>query len=93
MTDTYDPSMNLRAYAEALAATDDPTAHAWADALRWAASRIHGGHASLFAHREFRRRFGQIAEDYGVGPWDGSEGITRPASAVSSVAGPDGGAV
>ena len=79
MTDTaaFDGPATLKMYADALASSADPEAPAWADALRWAASRIRGGHGSLYAHRDFRQRFGQIAEHAGVGPWDGSEGIRR----------------
>ena len=70
---TYDPVTSLRDYADAVTASNHPDAPAWAEALRWAASRIRGGHGSLHAHREFRQQFGMVAEHCGAGPWDGSE--------------------
>lgn len=73
MSGQYSPQDNLNAYADALAQSGAPEAAVWAEALRWAASRVRGGHGSMFAHREFRKRFGMIAEDCGVGPWDGTE--------------------
>ena len=48
----------LRDYASVLVASNDPDANAWAVALMWAASRIHGGHSSIYAGREFVERFG-----------------------------------
>lgn len=54
----FDAEQVLRDYAAALAASGDPDAGAWADALRWAASRIHGGHQSIYAGRDFTNRFG-----------------------------------
>lgn len=47
----------LRDYAEQLAASPDPEAGAWTDALKWAAARIHGGHLSIYANRDFVKRF------------------------------------
>lgn len=52
-----DPEQVLRDYAACLIASDDPDANAWAAALMWAASRIHGGQQSMLAAREFAARF------------------------------------
>jgi hypothetical protein len=54
----FDPEQVLRDYAAVLIASDDPDANAWAAALMWSASRIHGGHQSIYAAREFVNRFG-----------------------------------
>ena len=54
----FDPEQVLRDYAAVLVASDDPDANAWAAALMWAASRIHGGHQSIYAGRDFVARFG-----------------------------------
>lgn len=54
----FDAERVLRDYAGVLAASGDPDAGAWVDALRWAASRIHGGHLSIYAARDFTERFG-----------------------------------
>lgn len=54
----FDAEQVLRAYASVLVASSDPDADAWAAALLWAASRIHGGHQSIYANREFTERFG-----------------------------------
>ncbi|MEU8469615.1 hypothetical protein AB0F30_17105 [Streptomyces sp. NPDC029006] len=54
----FDPEQVLHDYAAVLIASDDPDANAWAAALMWAASRIHGGHRSIYAAREFVDRFG-----------------------------------
>ncbi|MFF8422913.1 type II toxin-antitoxin system Phd/YefM family antitoxin [Streptomyces sp. NPDC015680] len=45
-------------YAEVLGLSNAPDATQWADALRWFASRIHGGHQSIYAGRDFTERFG-----------------------------------
>lgn len=74
--DQPDPVAILTAYAEALQKADGIDARVWAEALRWAASRIGGSHGSLHTHRAFRQQFGQIAEHCGADPWDGTEGIT-----------------
>lgn len=61
MTDdppAFDAEKVLREYAAVLIASDDPDANAWAAALMWAASRIHGGHLSIHAARDFVTRFG-----------------------------------
>ncbi|MGW3910526.1 hypothetical protein ACWEBX_03225 [Streptomyces sp. NPDC005070] len=55
---TFDPEQVLRTYASVLVASTDPDADAWAAALLWAASRIHGGHQSIYAGRDFVARFG-----------------------------------
>ncbi|GAA1977197.1 hypothetical protein [Kitasatospora viridis] len=68
-----DPVAILTAYADALPVADGIGAQTWSEAIRWAAARVRGGHASLQAHRDFRQRFGQIAEHCGAGPWDGTE--------------------
>ncbi|MCW2899992.1 MAG: hypothetical protein JWO67_2257, partial [Streptosporangiaceae bacterium] len=54
----FDPEQVLRDYAASLIASTDPDANAWAAALLWAASRIHGGHQSIYAGRKFTARFG-----------------------------------
>lgn len=54
----FDAEKVLREYAAVLIASDDPDANAWAAALMWAASRIHGGHLSIHAARDFVTRFG-----------------------------------
>lgn len=48
----------LQDYASVLSDSSDPDAEAWAAALRWAASRIAGGHQSIYASRDFVERFG-----------------------------------
>ncbi|MFF1916207.1 hypothetical protein ACFVYE_32390 [Streptomyces sp. NPDC058239] len=54
----FDSEQVLRDYASILTASSDPDADAWAAALVWAASRIHGGHQSIYANRDFTKRFG-----------------------------------
>jgi hypothetical protein len=54
----FDAEKVLRDYASVLVASLDPDADAWAAALMWAASRIHGGHQSIYANRDFTARFG-----------------------------------
>jgi prevent-host-death family protein len=55
---TFDYEKVARDYAEVLSESSDPQAAQWADALRWFASRIHGGHQSIYAGRNFTERFG-----------------------------------
>jgi hypothetical protein len=54
----FDPEKVLQGYAASLIASPDPDADTWAAALLWAASRIHGGHLSIYAAKEFTERFG-----------------------------------
>ncbi|MFF6844674.1 hypothetical protein ACFY8X_38790 [Streptomyces tanashiensis] len=54
----FEAEQVLRDYASVLVSSSDPDADAWAAALLWAASRIHGGHQSIYASREFTKRFG-----------------------------------
>lgn len=64
---TFDAEKVLRDYARALSASQDQDVDAWAAALEWAASRIHGGHQSIYAHRDFVERFG--VNPYPGTPW------------------------
>jgi hypothetical protein len=57
-TKAFDAAEVLRDCASALSASSDPDAEAWAAALQWAASRIRGGHGSIYASRDFVERFG-----------------------------------
>lgn len=54
----FDAPKVLREFAETAGRSPHPDAPVWAEALRWAASRIRGGHASIHADEEFGQRFG-----------------------------------
>ena len=57
-SNAFDPSRVLRIHAGALKDSTHPDAPVWQEALRWAASRITGGHQSVYADRDFTAKFG-----------------------------------
>ncbi|MEU3092661.1 hypothetical protein ACWCQ0_25825 [Streptomyces massasporeus] len=54
----HDPEQLLRDFSAAAERSPHPDGKVWAQALTWAASRLHGGHASLHADETFEQRFG-----------------------------------
>jgi hypothetical protein len=57
-SNAFDPARVLRIHAGALKDSTHPDAAAWQAALRWAASRITGGHQGIYADRDFAEMFG-----------------------------------
>lgn len=54
----FDAEKVLRDFSEAAERSPHPDGAVWAEALKWAASRIRGGHVSIHADQEFGERFG-----------------------------------
>ncbi|MFF7043830.1 hypothetical protein [Streptomyces massasporeus] len=53
-----DAEQLLRDFSAAAERSLHPDGKVWAQALTWAAARLHGGHASLHADETFEQRFG-----------------------------------